>query len=379
MSEEFTVTSTQVSHNHSDKLCDIIADTIVDTAAEADPSSSVDVCVHAKNQAVVVTGEICTQAPVFIETIVKKVMGELCLEGELSSASTLPHVLVLVDKKPPKTPSSPPQPTVDPQMYTGFATNETPECLPLPILLATKLLDEIRKQRMAKKLSFIGSDVQATVSVKYERREGKLTPKEVSSVRLEFLGDKGVAAADAQKVFREDIIDKTLPKGLLNERSVVVINQEAYETKADVFNRFGASGRRHSSDTYGGWVAQTDLHLSGRDLGRTERVGTYLARHIAKSLVSSGLCQHCEVTFSFGPKGPEPAYLRVNTLGSAKPETERSLEELVRKSFDFGATEAATWLRTGLKGHRLAFHAAYNHFFSAPESPWELPKKLTLN
>lgn len=381
MSIEFLVSSTQLSHQHGDKICDILADTIVDAALETCRTASVNVQVLLKGHTIVVLGELNSSAPVYIETLVKKAYGELCPESDLPPSNQLPHVLSLVEKKTPKQTQSAVQLPCPLTIYHGYATDETSQMLPLPITLATKILDEIRQQRINKNLPFVNSEAQATVVVKYEKKpDGKISPKTIQSVLLSFYGEKDVSITEAQKMLKETVFDKVLTGPLFTDKTLIQLNLEPHESHPDFQSKNSSSGKRFASDTYGGWVAQTDMVLSGRDLSsKSQRTGICFARWLAKSLVASELCSRCEVDVAFGNSQSEPEYLRVNSFSTSKLGSDKALEDVLLRSFDFRSATVAKDFSDAFVNKKLSFLSSYNHFLAASQSPWEQPKKLSPN
>ena len=401
--ERFFFTSEQVSKGHPDKVCDYIADSLLDAALEQDPDSRIHCDVLFKNNTVIIAGEIFSSASLRFEQIVRKALVELdCEDEQLNFHPTSANVILLLDqcaienkiKNDEVEPSGEIKPATDNAVETletvpgdhktvsGYATIETPEMLPLAHVLATKLLTSLQQADKAKNWNNLKPNCKSQVTVEYERTEkGELIPIRVDTIMISIpQQDKNASLEELQKIIKETIIDKIVPENLVDSGTKYIINSPSVypflPPTAAISNPSGISGRRTGADLYGGWkVGNTDCYLSGKDGQAVERFGIYAARWIAKSLVSSGFCTRCLVSLSYTDGGQEPSYVSVDAFGTAKENLHNDeLVKLVLKNFDLKPSSLVRQL--GLKSPIFKTLSNGGHFTVREETLWEVPKKF---
>jgi S-adenosylmethionine synthetase len=372
-------TSESVGEGHPDKLCDQISDAILDACLKDDPQSRVACETFASTAMVLIGGEITTQTFVDFQGVVRNVAQEV---GYTDPAYGLDFksmaVLDMIHSQSPDISQGVSgtglaefkgqQGAGDQGMMFGFACNETPELMPLPITLAHKILIRASELRKTKKVKWLRPDAKSQVTVEYEEHK----PLRIDAVVVSQQHDDGVSYEEIRGTVINQIIKPILePTGLLDDKTKYFINPTGRFVVGGPFGDTGLTGRKIIVDTYGGMGRHGGGAFSGKDPTKVDRSAAYMARYVAKNIVAAQLAKRCEVELAYAIGVPFPVSVMVDTFGTAAaPETR--ISEAVTKIFDL--TPAG--IITALDMRRPIYQktASYGHF-GRPEFPWEKTDK----
>ncbi len=378
MTNTFLFTSESVTEGHPDKICDNISDAFLDEYLKQDPNSRVAIETMVTTDFVVVSGEVTSKA-VFDkksqEELVRKTIRdigyndkELMFDGDtckidLRLHSQSPDISQGVTATEEKE-----QGAGDQGLMFGYATNETEELMPMPILLAHKLIQKLSEVRRNKTLAWVRPDGKSQVSVKYE--DDKPTKIETVVISTQH------APEISQEEISNEIIDKVIKPvlgHLWNDEIKIHINPTGKFVIGGPHGDAGLTGRKIIVDTYGGFGRHGGGAFSGKDPSKVDRSACYMCRYIAKNLVAAKFADRCEVQLAYAIGVAEPVSLYVNTFGTNKI-PEKQIEELVRKNFDMKPSGIISEL--DLKRPIYKKTAAYGHFGrNEPEFTWERTDK----
>ncbi len=367
-------TSESVTEGHPDKICDQISDAILDELLSQDQDSRVAVEAMITTGLVFVAGEVTSKARIDTQKIVRDTLIGIGYEGQKygfdgGSCSVLtsiheqsPDISMGVDPGQNRE-----QGAGDQGLMFGYATNETPELMPLPIIMAHKLSSRLAKVRKQKELDWVGPDGKSQVSVIYEDSKPKkldtilVSTQHTSDVSVEYVKEEVIAKVI--KPICEDWIDSST-KFLVNPTGRFVIGGPVGDT--------GLTGRKIIADTYGGMGRHGGGAFSGKDPSKVDRSACYMARYIAKNIVSAGLADKCEVQLAYAIGVAEPVSIMVDTFGTGR--LEEQIEKDVRQIFD---TKPSGIIKTlNLKRPIYKRTAAYGHFGRSGSSfTWERTDK----
>ncbi|MET0154428.1 MAG: methionine adenosyltransferase [Candidatus Binatia bacterium] len=372
--KDFFFTSESVSEGHPDKMCDQISDAILDALIASDPQSRVACETLAKTGMVVVAGEITTKALVSYPDVVRSVVRNIgYVSSEMGFDADTCAVLVALDRQSPDiamgvdVASNKEQGAGDQGMMFGFACDETPELMPLPIQMAhelVKYLAEIRKQG---RYGFLRPDAKSQVTVEY--RDGK--PVRVDSVVISTQHSPEVTNEALHEVVVGEVIKKVIPAQYLDAKTKYHVNPTGRFVTGGPKGDCGLTGRKIIVDTYGGYGRHGGGAFSGKDPSKVDRSAAYMARYVAKNVVGAGLAKKCEVQVAYAIGVARPLSVLVDTFGTGVIPDER-IVELVTKNFDL--RPAAIIEALDLKRPIYEPTASYGHFGRVPEGgrfPWE--------
>jgi S-adenosylmethionine synthetase len=372
--KDFFFTSESVSEGHPDKMCDQISDAILDALIASDPHSRVACEALAKTGMVVVAGEITTKALVSYPDVVRSVVRNIgYVSSEMGFDADTCAVLVALDRQSPDiamgvdVASNKEQGAGDQGMMFGFACDETPELMPLPIQMAhelVKCLAEIRKQG---RYGFLRPDAKSQVTVEY--RDGK--PARVDSVVISTQHSADVANETLHEMVVGEVIKKVIPARYLDAKTKYHVNPTGRFVTGGPKGDCGLTGRKIIVDTYGGYGRHGGGAFSGKDPSKVDRSAAYMARYVAKNVVGAGLAKKCEVQVAYAIGVARPLSVLVDTFGTGIIPDER-IVELVTKNFDL--RPAAIIEALDLKRPIYEPTASYGHFGRTPEDgrfPWE--------
>ena len=381
MTNNFLFTSESVTEGHPDKICDNISDAFLDEYLKQDPNSRVAVETMVTTDFVIVSGEVTSKA-IFDkkdqEELVRKTIRdigyndkELMFDGDtckvdLRLHSQSPDISQGVTATEEKE-----QGAGDQGLMFGYATNETEELMPMPILLAHKLIQKLSEVRRNKTLAWVRPDGKSQVSVKYE--DDKPTKIETVVISTQH------APEISQEEISNQIIDKVIKPvlgNLWNDKIKIHINPTGKFVIGGPHGDAGLTGRKIIVDTYGGFGRHGGGAFSGKDPSKVDRSACYMCRYIAKNLVAAKFADRCEVQLAYAIGVAEPVSLYVNTFGTNKI-PENQIEELVRKNFDIKPSGIISQL--DLKRPIYKKTAAYGHFGrNEPEFTWEKTDKAEI-
>jgi len=257
----------------------------------------------------------------------------------------------------------------------GYATDETPELMPLTHVLATKLVVKLSELRNNGELPWLRPDAKTQVTVEYKKDGGAVIPQRVHTVVISTQHAESISNEDLRKALLEKVIKAVIPAQYLDDKTVYHLNPSGRFVIGGPQGDAGVTGRKIIIDTYGGWGAHGGGAFSGKDPSKVDRSGAYAGRWIAKSLVAAGLAKRCLVQVSYAIGVAEPLSVYVDTYGTgSKPDTE--ILAIVKKNFDL----RPGCLQRDLKLKRPIYEktAYFGHFGrNDPDFAWEQPKKLT--
>lgn len=369
----FTFTSESVSEGHPDKVCDYISDSILDACFEQDPASRVACETLCKSDTVVLAGEITTNAKLDYDKIVRQAVKEIGYTDadEPFCDSSLKLISLLTRQSPEisqgvtaTTSQSGDQGAGDQGIMFGYATDESPEMMPLPILLAHKLTKGLTDDRKAGKVSFLRPDSKSQVSVVYEHNE----PKLVSAV---VVSTQHTPAADQKKIteyVREDLGPRVLGSWWKKDVTLYV-NPTGSFVHGGPSADAGVTGRKIIVDSYGGWGRHGGGAFSGKDPSKVDRSSAYFCRFVARQVVASGFAKKAEIQVGYAIGMAKPVSVKVDTFGTGD---EHAAAEFVMNAFDFRPRAIIDRLNLLQPIYRSTTN--YGHF-GRPGLPWETVEK----
>ena len=372
--KDFFFTSESVSEGHPDKMCDQISDAILDALIEKDPQSRVACETLAKTGMVVVAGEITTQALVSYPDVVRKVVRDIgYVSSDMGFDADTCAVLVALDRQSGDiamgvdSSEAKEQGAGDQGMMFGFACDESPELMPLPIQIAHELVKHLAKVRKDGRYAFLRPDAKSQVTVQY--RDGK--PVRVDSVVISTQHSPDVSNETLREVVVEEVIKKIIPAQYLDGKTKYHVNPTGRFVTGGPKGDCGLTGRKIIVDTYGGYGRHGGGAFSGKDPSKVDRSAAYMARYVAKNVVGAGLAKKCEVQVAYAIGVARPLSVLVDTFGTGLIPDEK-IVELVTKNFDLRPAGIIETL--DLKRPIYQPTASYGHFGRQPDQgrfPWE--------
>jgi len=360
-------TSESVTEGHPDKMADQISDSVLDAVLKDDPTGRVACEVLVTTGICVVSGEITTNTYVDVPRLVRSVIDDIGYSdatygfdsktcGIINSIqSQSPDIAMGVDTGG----------AGDQGLMFGFACDETPELMPLPIMMAHKLVRRLSEVRRAGKLDFLRPDGKSQVSVEYAN--GK--PKRIDAVVVSTQHDDKISTEELRAQVKKHIIDPVVPSNMVDSATKYHINPTGRFVIGGPHGDTGLTGRKIIVDTYGGMGRHGGGAFSGKDPTKVDRSACYMARYIAKNIVASGLATRCEVQLAYAIGVAEPVSVMVHTFGTGVVEEER-LVEVVRENFQLTPKGMIEHLKLRRPIYRQT--AAFGHFGrTEPGFSWE--------
>ncbi len=374
MSRSYLFTSESVAEGHPDKIADQISDAILDAIMEKDPQGRVACEAIVTTGMAFVAGEITTDCYVDIPSIVRDTIRKIGYNkpengfdyqtcGVMTAVQgQSPDIALGVDTGG----------AGDQGMMFGYASTETPELMPLPIMLAHKLVRRLARVRKENILDYLRPDGKSQVTVDYDK--GK--PVSVRTVVVSAHHDAGVKMEKIREDIKREVIDPVLPPELIENGTNFFINPTGRFEVGGPQGDTGLTGRKIIADTYGGVGSHGGGCFSGKDPTKVDRSGSYMARHLAKNIVAAGLADRCEIQIAYAIGVADPVSLLVNTMGTGKIPEEKIIE-LVKKNFDLTPLGIIKYL--DLRRPIYEETAVYGHFGRQGEGfPWEKTNKAEL-
>jgi S-adenosylmethionine synthetase len=373
---DFLFTSESVSEGHPDKMCDQISDAVLDELLAEDPSSRVALETLAKTGLIVLAGEITTKAnPDFIK-IARRTALEIGYDDDATGFNgNMCAVLTAIEPQSPDISQGvteglglhKEQGAGDQGLMFGYACDETPELMPLPIALAHRLMENLGRLRREKKLDFLRPDGKSQVTVRYANGR----PVGVAAVVISTQHSPNASHETIREAMIEELIKKTIPPQYLNHDTVYHINPTGSFVVGGPHGDCGLTGRKIIVDSYGGYGRHGGGAFSGKDPTKVDRSACYMARYVAKNVVAAGLAKRCEIQVAYAIGVAEPVSILIDTFDTGSV-SDQKLSSALRELFDF--RPAAIIKTLDLRRPIYKKTAAYGHFGRPAENgffPWE--------
>ena len=374
-------TSESVTEGHPDKMADQISDAILDAILAQDPQGRVACETLVTTGQVHVVGEISTKCYVDIPKIIRKTVSDIgYTRAKYGFDAETCGILVSLDEQSPDIAQGVNRALEaregqmdvedaigagDQGMMFGYATNETPEYMPLPIALAHRLARRLAEVRKDGTLSYLRPDGKTQVTILYE--DGK--PVAVDTIVISTQHDEDVSLDQIRKDLIAEVIKKVVPAELLSDKTRIFVNPTGKFVIGGPQGDSGLTGRKIIVDTYGGWARHGGGAFSGKDPTKVDRSAAYAARYVAKNIVAAGLADRCEIQLAYAIGVAYPVSVMVDTFGTNKVDEEK-IEELAKKHFDLRPAGIIKML--DLRRPIYKQTAAYGHFGRTDvDLPWE--------
>ena len=334
---KYLFTSESVSMGHPDKLADQISDGVLDAYLALDPKSRVACETMVTTGLAVIAGEITSKGTIDYQKVVRDVIREVgYTDDEMGIAADTCSVLVAVGKQSGDIAMGVNEDEAkgkdigagDQGLMFGYACNETPKLMPLPIALSHRILNRLTEARQKGEVDWLRPDSKSQVTVEYEDDK----PVRIDTIVVSTQHAPHVSNEDIRKFIVEKVIKPLLPKNLDTSNITYHINPTGRFVVGGPHGDCGLTGRKIIVDTYGGWGRHGGGAFSGKDPTKVDRSAAYMARHVAKNIVAAGLADRCEVQLAYAIGVSEPVSVNVDTEGTGKVEDER-LCEVVREFF----------------------------------------------
>lgn len=380
--ETYFFTSECVTEGHPDKLCDQVSDAVLDACLAEDPLSKVACETSTKTGMVMIFGEITSQARPDYQQVVRKAVQHIGFDHcEIGFDYKTCNVMVCLEQQSPDIAGGVHVGRTDEDLGAGdqghmfgYATNETPELMPLTHVLATQLAQALSNARRSGLCPWMRPDAKTQVTVQYKDDHGRPVPVRVHTIVISTQHSEDITNEEIRKALIEKIIIPTIPAKYLDENTIYHLNPSGRFVLGGPNADAGTTGRKIIVDSYGGWGAHGGGAFSGKDPTKVDRSAAYACRWVAKSLVAAGLADRCLVQVSYSIGLAHPMSLFVNSYGTGK-KSDAELLEIIKTNFDLrpGMIIKALNLRRPIYFKT----AAFGHFGREdPDFEWEKPKTL---
>ena len=373
------ITSESVTEGHPDKICDQISDAILDAIMEKDPYGRVACETCITTGLVLVMGEITTNANIDVPSIVRNTVRKIgyndskygfdadtcgiivCLDKQSEDIALGVNEALEAKVKKDKAEIG----AGDQGMMFGYATNETKEYMPLPIVLAHKLSKQLSNVRKSGRLKYLRPDGKTQVTIEYD---GNI-PKRIDTIVCSVQHDENISQDKIYKDILKYVIEDIIPEGLMDDNTNVYVNPTGRFVIGGPHGDSGVTGRKIIVDTYGGCAHHGGGAFSGKDCTKVDRSAAYMARYLAKKSVAVGLAEKCEVQLSYAIGIANPVSVNVNTFGTGKKDDEL-LAEFIYNNFDLTPSGIIDIFK--LRRPIYEQVASYGHFGRTELNlPWE--------
>ena len=366
----YLFTSESVSEGHPDKIADAISDGILDAVLEQDPNSRVACETFVTTGLVVVGGEITTEAWVDVPEIIRHIIKDIgYTKAEYRFDSESCGVVNTIHSQSPDIAMGVDTGGAGDQgLMFGYATNQTPEYMPMPIVYAHKLvkrLADIRKKH-SDLMPYLRPDAKSQVTIEYDENN---KPLRIDAIVVSTQHDAKVRQSTIKKDIIQHVIKNVIPEKFIDKKTKIYVNPTGRFEIGGPHGDSGLTGRKIIVDTYGGWARHGGGAFSGKDPSKVDRSAAYAARHIAKNVVASKLAAECEVQLAYAIGVAEPVSVHVNTNGTGKISDEK-IADMIMKEVDL--TPKGIIERLDLKRPIYRKTSSYGHFGrKGKEFTWE--------
>lgn len=368
----YLFTSESVSMGHPDKVADQISDGVLDALLAQDPRSRVACETLCTTDLVVLSGEITTQGKVDYVQIARDVVKDIGYTFDnvgfhhetckvlVAIHSQSPDIAMGVDREG----------AGDQGLMFGYACNQTPELMPLPIALSHRIINRLTEARQKKEVDWLRPDAKSQVTVEYDANN---KPVGISAIVVSTQHHQDVSQADIAKFVTNEVVNKSVPAELLSSKTKYHINPTGNFVVGGPHGDTGLTGRKIIVDTYGGWGRHGGGAFSGKDPTKVDRSAAYMARHVAKNIVAAGLASECEVQLAYAIGVADPVSIRVSTNGTSVI-SEDKIVGLVREHFKLTPLGIIEYLKLRRPIYRKT--ASGGHFGrSDADFTWEATNK----
>lgn len=365
---DYYITSESVTEGHPDKICDQVSDAILDAILEKDPFGRVACETMATRGMIFVAGEISTDCYVDIPNIVRALLYEVGYsDADMGiDANTCAVISAIQEQSGDIALGVNIGGAGDQGMMYGYATDETPELMPLPIMLAHRLVRRLAEIRKTNVVNYLHPDGKSQVTIEYRQNK----PFRVDTVILSAQHHPDISNERLHADLKRLVVEEIIPKQLVDEKTKLLINPTGRFVVGGPQGDTGVTGRKIMVDTYGGIGHHGGGCFSGKDPTKVDRSASYMTRYVAKNIVASGICKKVEVSVSYAIGVAEPTSITVNTYGSSKIEDSK-IVSVIRKLFDF--TPQGMIDKLNLRRPIFRRTACYGHFGREEEGfTWEL-------
>ena len=379
--DDFVFSSESVGEGHPDKVADFISDSILDACLEQDPKSRVACETLVKSGCVFLAGEITTKAKFDYEQVVRGAIREIgyTFDGDVFNAdkvfimnaltSQSPDIAQGVDAKKAKGKKTAEQGAGDQGIMFGYATRETPEMMPAPLIFSHKILRELSRLRKSKRpIKWLRPDAKSQVAIEYKNYK----VQSVRNVVISTQHSADIEHKEIEEFLINKVIRKVIPKRLLTDKTEFFINPTGKFVIGGPQGDAGLTGRKIIVDTYGGWGRHGGGAFSGKDPSKVDRSAAYMGRYVAKNVVAAGLADICELQVAYAIGYPEPTSIAVDTF-ETNHVPESVIIEAIREVFSFKPAEIIKSLNLLRPIYRTSTN--YGHF-GKDDLPWEQTDKV---
>jgi S-adenosylmethionine synthetase len=387
MSNRYIFSSESVGEGHPDKVADTISDAVLDACLAQDKFSRVACETYVKSNVAIIGGEITTKAKLDFVKIARDAIREIGYvnDDDVFHADKIfinvivtqqsPDIAQGVDARKAKGKKTAKQGAGDQGLMFGYASNETPELMPAPIMFAHRLGRELTKIRKSGKVPWLRPDAKSQVSVVYENgKPVSISNVVISTQHADKINGREVTHAEIEKFCIENVIKKVLPKRLLTNKTEFLINPTGRFVVGGPQGDTGLTGRKIIVDSYGGMGRHGGGAFSGKDPTKVDRSAAYMGRWVAKNIVAAKLAEKCEIQFAYAIGYPDPVSVHVDTFGTSTVDDEKIINA-VNKVFSFQPSDIIDQL--DLRRPIYSKTTNYGHFGKSDKDlTWEATNKV---
>ncbi|MFC1485503.1 methionine adenosyltransferase [Candidatus Latescibacterota bacterium] len=379
MKGQFIFTSESVSEGHPDKVCDRISDSVVDAAMAVDPQSRVACEALCTTGLIIISGEITTKAYLNYADIARQACHEIGYTNtDIGFDADSCGVLSSIHPQSPDISQGvtegaglfSAQGAGDQGMMFGFACNDTPEYMPMPIQLAHQLVKKLAELRKSGELPYLRPDAKSQVTVEYV----DWRPKRINTIVISTQHAADISLEEIRRDMTQHVIREVIPSEYLDDNTRILVNPTGRFVIGGPHGDTGLTGRKIICDTYGGMGRHGGGAFSGKDCSKVDRSAAYAARYAAKNVVAAGLAEKCEVSLSYAIGYPDPVSVHVDTFDTTSVDGDR-LSRAVQDCFDFTPKGIITTLNLRRPIYKKT--SSYGHFGrNDPDFTWERTDKV---